>query len=116
MWPDGAAGGDHQHQEAADPEHLEGGVDEGPGPEPGHPLHPLHDEGESQHARGRDSDTGGDNLQQMMSQSFCFYVLHLSDAISSAGLGETRGVSLVICEGHPLPELDLPHQWDVDTV
>ena len=71
LWPDGAAGGDHQHQEAADPEDLEGGVYEGPGPEPGHPLHPLHDHRESQHPRGSDSNTGGDNLQQMLSHFYC---------------------------------------------
>ena len=42
---------------------LEGGVEGGAGPEPGQALHPLHDDGEREHPRGRDGDTGGHNLQ-----------------------------------------------------
>ena len=62
--PDGAGGGDHEEEEAADPEHLEGRVQDWAGFEPGLLLHPLHDDGQGEHAGRRHGDPGDDHLQR----------------------------------------------------
>ena len=42
--------------------------------------------------------------------------VHLPNAVRCTVPGQTGGVALLIGESHPLPELHLPHQGDVDTV
>ena len=92
--PDGAGGGYHDQEEAAHPQHLEGRVEGGPGPEPAQSLHPLHDDWQGEHARGRHGDPGHH---------------HLGDPVLGTGLGEAGHLALLVSEGHPLHQLLLPH-------
>ena len=110
--PNGAGSGDHEEKEAADSQDLEGRVQDRPGPEPGLLLHPLHDDGEGEHAGGRHGDPGYDHLQGELSsyqREEIFPLTDLRDSLIGAGLGQTGGLAGLVSQGHPLQQLLLPH-------
>ena len=116
--PDGAGGGDHDQEEAAHTQHLEGGMEGRPGPEPAQSLHPLHDDWQGEHARGRHGDPRYDHLRNRLSVEAADHLIitYFRDSIIGTRLGVAGGLPRLVSESHALPQLLLPHQGNVDAV